>query len=67
MNKRKYMGDGSLCDCETVYTVEEHGDSYAIYYGRCNHKHGYNLGLLTETSPDVVTAIEESLNKYKNT
>ena len=31
------------CKCETRYTIEPHGDGYALYYGRCNHRHGYNL------------------------
>lgn len=29
--------------CEPRYTIEPHGDGYALYYGRCNHRHGYNL------------------------
>lgn len=31
------------CDCETKYTIEPYGDGYALYYGRCVHRHGYNL------------------------
>jgi hypothetical protein len=31
------------CKCEPKYTIEPHGEGYALYYGRCNHKHGYNL------------------------
>ena len=31
------------CICENTYTIEHHGKGYALYYGRCNHRHGYNL------------------------
>ena len=31
------------CKCEEKFTIEPHGKGYALYYGRCNHKHGYNL------------------------
>jgi hypothetical protein len=31
------------CTCEARYTIEPHGDGYALYYGRCSHRHGYNL------------------------
>ena len=31
------------CKCEERYTIEPHGDGYALYYGRCVHRHGYNL------------------------
>lgn len=36
------------CECETKYTIEPHGDGYALYYGRCNHRHGYNLVYMKE-------------------
>ena len=31
------------CTCEPRYTIGPHGKGYALYYGRCMHKHGYNL------------------------
>ena len=31
------------CTCEAKFTIEPHGDGYALYYGRCGHRHGYNL------------------------
>jgi hypothetical protein len=31
------------CKCESRYSIEPHGDGYALYYDRCNHRHGYNL------------------------
>ena len=31
------------CKCPARYTIEPHGDGYALYYGRCGHRHGYNL------------------------
>lgn len=39
-----------ICECEAKYTIEPHGEGYALYYGRCNHRHGYNLVYLTEPS-----------------
>lgn len=36
------------CKCEAKYTIEPHGDGYALYYGRCNHRHGYNLAYITD-------------------
>ena len=31
------------CTCESRYSIEPHGDGYALYYGRCGHRHGHNL------------------------
>lgn len=31
------------CECAAQYTIEPHGSGYALYYGRCTHRHGYNL------------------------
>lgn len=31
------------CNCKMKYTIRPHGDGYALYYGRCDHMHGYNL------------------------
>ncbi len=36
------------CTCEPKYTIEPHGDGYALYHGRCNHRHGYNLVYLND-------------------
>jgi len=36
------------CACEAQYTIEPHSDGYALYYGRCRHRHGYNLINMTE-------------------
>lgn len=36
------------CSCEAYYSIEPHGDGYALYYGRCNHCHGYNLANMVE-------------------
>lgn len=36
------------CKCEAKYTIELHGPGYALYYGRCGHRHGYNLVNLIE-------------------
>ena len=36
------------CNCESTYTIEEHGDGHVIYYGRCSCRHGYNLVYLND-------------------
>jgi hypothetical protein len=36
------------CECEVKFTIEPHGDGYALYYSRCNHMHGYNLANIIE-------------------
>lgn len=36
------------CTCEAKYSIEPHGEGYALYYGRCTHMHGYNLVNLVE-------------------
>lgn len=36
------------CQCESKYSIEPHGDGYALYFGRCNHRHGYNLANMVE-------------------
>ena len=36
------------CKCEARYTIEPHGEGYALYYGRCVHRHGYNLVNMVE-------------------
>lgn len=36
------------CDCEHKYTIEQHETGHALYFGRCNHRHGYNLANIIE-------------------
>jgi len=36
------------CKCEMKYTIEQHSEGYALYYGRCGHHHGYNLVNMVE-------------------
>lgn len=44
------------------YTIEPHGDGYAIYLGRDMFHHGLNLAHLSEVTPDFRKFIEDSLN-----
>lgn len=39
------------CQCLSLFSIEEHGPGHAIYFGRCKHKHGYNIAFVTE--PDM--------------
>lgn len=49
------------CECEAKYTIEPHGDGYALYYGRCNHRHGYNLINMVEPAWNFKPAHIEQL------
>lgn len=44
------------------YSVEPHGDGYAIYLGRNKHLHGLNLGQLSGCDEELAKLIEDSLN-----
>lgn len=44
------------------YTVEPHGKGWAIYRGRDDQHHGFNLGQLTESTPELAALIERALN-----
>ena len=59
---RSILNGGLFCDCEERYSIEPHGDGYAIYFGRCMHKHGYNLAQITECDPKILPLIEKGLN-----
>lgn len=51
------------CTCEVKYTIEPHGDGYALYYGRCVHRHGYNLINMVEPAWNFEPAhIEKLIN-----
>lgn len=45
------------------FTVEPHGNGYAIYQGRDNFHHGLNLAILTECTPEFAKRIEFALNE----
>ena len=47
------------------YSIEPHGDGYALYYGRTPFHHGYNLAHLTEISPETINKIVHALNKAR--
>lgn len=53
------------CICEKRFTIESHGDGYALYLGRCDHKHGFNMMHITEcVNRDYLDLIERLLNEY---
>jgi len=39
-----------ICDCKSKYSIEPHGDAHALYFGRCGHRHGYNLARMSDFS-----------------
>jgi len=42
----------SPCNCPNRYSIEPHGNGYALYLGRCGHRHGYTLANLSELSDE---------------
>ena len=44
------MIDTNPCGCPYVYTIE----SDTLFYGRCNHRHGYNLCRVSEVSYNML-------------
>ena len=64
--------DKKFCSCIDKYSIEEHGKGYALYSGRCQHRHGYKLCLLSEFDFDAEgkqtrELIERALNVYFGT
>lgn len=49
--------------CAGPYCIEPHGDGFALYRGRDQSHHGWNLARITETTPDVLRLIEGALNR----
>ena len=45
------------------YSIEPHGDGYALYFGRTPFHHGANLAHLTEISQETIRKIEDALNR----
>ncbi len=59
-----------FCPCVDKYSIEKHGKGYALYYGRCQHRHGFNLCLLSEFDSEgqqTRALIERALNVYFGT
>jgi hypothetical protein len=42
---------------EPTFTVEPHGDGYALYWGRGINRHGLNLAHITECTPEIAEKI----------
>lgn len=49
------------CKCKTKYTIEPHGAGYALYAGRCPHRHGYNLVNMIEPAANFDVEFIEKL------
>jgi hypothetical protein len=57
------FGPFGPCTCKEEYSIEPHGDGYALYHGRCNHRHGYNLFNIKEVAFNCdLKLIEDLLN-----
>ena len=51
------------CHCDEKYSIEPHGNGWALYRGRCNNKHGFNLAHITEASQETLDLIVSALNR----
>ena len=52
----------NICDCKDQYSIEKHGDGWALYLGRCPHRHGYNLAYMTDLDVDKLNHMLDLLN-----
>jgi len=53
-----------ICDCAAKYSIQKHGSDYALYFDRCNHKHGYNLAKISDCSSNCeLEELERLLNR----
>lgn len=51
------------CRCKQKYSIEKHGDQHVLYFGRCFHKHGFNLFTISEVAHNCdLKEIEKRLN-----
>lgn len=44
---------GECCESDD-YSIEPHGEGYAIYLGRCNHRHGYQKAFIDKNDVHIV-------------
>ena len=44
------MNTTSKCTCPDVYGIYPHGNDDALYFARCEHRKGYQLAVLVDTS-----------------
>lgn len=62
-NEEKWAALLNPCTCEARYSIEPHGDGHVLYYGRCGHRHGWNLVYLNEPALNCdFNHIEKLLN-----
>lgn len=54
------------CQCNDRFSIEPHGDAYAVFYGRCPHKHGYNFMQISEVAFNApgMKEMENALNSH---
>lgn len=50
------------CRCKPEYSIEDS----TLYFGRCNHWHGYNLGQLTDIAYNTLDILNGNLNNDSN-
>ena len=56
--------DGGTATEDPPYSVERHGNEWAIYCGRTPRLHGYNLAHLTECDEQFAQTVAKALNLF---
>jgi predicted RNase H-like nuclease (RuvC/YqgF family) len=51
------------CHHQQIFTIEPHGDGQTLYFGRCNHYHGYNLCAVDEVSYNALEILNKPLEQ----
>jgi hypothetical protein len=66
MSDKNTIEDLLNCRCKDKYSIEPHGGhgEHALYFARCNHRHGFKVLQISEcTRQDVLDGIVEALNR----
>jgi len=53
----------NVCNCRDLYSLEPHGKGYALYFAKCEHRHGYNIANITEPDFHMLNAMLGKFNK----
>ena len=51
------------CECKEKYSIEEYGDGYALFQGKCSHKSGYHLANLIDVNWGKLAVMLSKLNR----
>lgn len=54
-----------LNGCQNRLELVPHGDGHALMFGRCEHRHGFNLGQVEEVAANAETVLLEHATEVK--